>query len=293
MTLGPTDWLILAWLFVLGGTVGSFLNVVVHRLPAGMSLVKPPSHCPACGEPIRWYDNVPVFAWMWLRDRCRDCGARISPRYPMVEALTAGLFVLLGALGPVAGGSNLPARPVEAADGLVFPERSFVELCGICGYHLLLLCTLLCAALIAWDGRRVPGRLFLPALVVGASAPLMWPQLLPVPVTGAWIGWVRGGIQTSIGGLAGGGIGWLASRPLPSGRRAGLWLGMVSAGVYLGWQAGLILGALVGGVSLLGRRARGPRASSSPSSALAWLGAGALAWIVGWSWIDAWLPPPG
>ncbi len=76
-----------------GLVLGSFLNVVIHRVPRQMSLLKPPSHCPACGELIRWYDNIPVLSWLLLRGRCRRCGARISLRYPAVELTTALLLV--------------------------------------------------------------------------------------------------------------------------------------------------------------------------------------------------------
>ncbi len=82
--------------FALGAIVGSFLNVVVYRLPAGLSVVTPGSHCPACRRPIRWFDNVPIFAWLWLRGRCRDCAAPIAMRYPMVEFSTAVLFLSIG-----------------------------------------------------------------------------------------------------------------------------------------------------------------------------------------------------
>ena len=77
---------------VLGALIGSFLNVVVYRLPLGESLVSPGSHCPRCNSPVRTRDNVPVLSWLLLRGRCRDCGAPISPRYPAVEALTAICF---------------------------------------------------------------------------------------------------------------------------------------------------------------------------------------------------------
>jgi leader peptidase (prepilin peptidase)/N-methyltransferase len=79
-----------------GGLVaGSFLNVVIARLPDRRSLVRPRSQCPGCGAPIRPYDNVPVLSWFLLRGRCRSCGERISSRYPLVEALTAGLCALV------------------------------------------------------------------------------------------------------------------------------------------------------------------------------------------------------
>lgn len=77
---------------VLGLLVGSFLNVVIHRVPAGLSLVSPGSACPACEHPVRAYDNLPVLSWLVLRGRCRDCRAPISFRYPLVELATAILF---------------------------------------------------------------------------------------------------------------------------------------------------------------------------------------------------------
>jgi leader peptidase (prepilin peptidase) / N-methyltransferase len=86
------------WIAVaaLGGLlVGSFLNVLIARLPEGESLVHPGSRCPHCGHPVRPYDNVPVLSWLWLRGRCRDCGQPISARYPLVEALTGVLCALV------------------------------------------------------------------------------------------------------------------------------------------------------------------------------------------------------
>jgi leader peptidase (prepilin peptidase) / N-methyltransferase len=78
---------------VLGAVFGSFLNVVAYRLPRRESLIRPASRCPACGAPIRPYDNIPVLSWLLLRGRCRSCAAPISVRYPLVEALTAALCV--------------------------------------------------------------------------------------------------------------------------------------------------------------------------------------------------------
>ena len=79
--------------FIFGAAVGSFLNVVVYRLPAGLSLLYPPSHCPKCETRLKPYDNVPVLGWLWLRGRCRNCNLPISIRYPMVEFSTGALFV--------------------------------------------------------------------------------------------------------------------------------------------------------------------------------------------------------
>ncbi|MCZ7530931.1 MAG: prepilin peptidase [Acidimicrobiia bacterium] len=80
-----------------GLAVGSFLNVVIWRVPRHESIVHPPSHCPSCDTPIRPYDNIPVVSWLLLRGRCRDCGAGIAPRYPLVEAGTALAFGMVGA----------------------------------------------------------------------------------------------------------------------------------------------------------------------------------------------------
>lgn len=90
---------------LLGACIGSFLNVVAWRLPRDESVLHPGSHCTRCGSRVRWFDNVPVLAWLWLRGRCRDCHSRIALRYPLVELISAGLWVALlhagpGGLGP-------------------------------------------------------------------------------------------------------------------------------------------------------------------------------------------------
>ncbi len=88
--------LYLFWIYsgLLGLLVGSYLNVVIYRLPRRLSTVSPRSRCPACGTPIRPFDNIPVFSFLWLRGRCRTCGIRIAWRYPAIEAFTGLLFVL-------------------------------------------------------------------------------------------------------------------------------------------------------------------------------------------------------
>jgi leader peptidase (prepilin peptidase)/N-methyltransferase len=109
------DWIWLVFIFVFGCCIGSFLNVVVYRLPRGESLVRPPSACPKCGERIRFYDNIPLVSWLLLGRKCRHCKAPISARYFIIELLTGlvftGLFVLYfridlwGGIGPfLAGG---------------------------------------------------------------------------------------------------------------------------------------------------------------------------------------------
>jgi leader peptidase (prepilin peptidase)/N-methyltransferase len=95
MIVAEPDWPGLLFVFAFGLVVGSFLNVVIHRLPRGASIVTPRSHCPACTAPIAPWDNVPLLSYLWLRGRCRRCAARISPRYPAVELLTGLVFVAL------------------------------------------------------------------------------------------------------------------------------------------------------------------------------------------------------
>jgi leader peptidase (prepilin peptidase)/N-methyltransferase len=83
-----------AIIFAFGASVGSFLNVVIYRVPEKLSLLHPPSRCPTCHHQLRPYDNVPVLGWLWLKGRCRYCRTAISPRYPLIEALAGGLFLL-------------------------------------------------------------------------------------------------------------------------------------------------------------------------------------------------------
>jgi leader peptidase (prepilin peptidase)/N-methyltransferase len=88
-------WLFASFVFAIGAIVGSFLNVVIHRYPREESVVFPPSHCPHCAAHIRAYDNVPIFAWLWLRGKCRNCRGPIDVRYPLVELANALFYVAL------------------------------------------------------------------------------------------------------------------------------------------------------------------------------------------------------
>ena len=85
--------MVIAFFFLFGLIIGSFLNVCITRIPEGVSIVSPGSRCPACGTPIKAYDNIPVLAWIWLGGKCRTCGEKISSMYPVIELLTALLFV--------------------------------------------------------------------------------------------------------------------------------------------------------------------------------------------------------
>jgi leader peptidase (prepilin peptidase) / N-methyltransferase len=129
----------------LGAILGSFLNVVVWRLPRRESLVRPGSRCPSCERPIAPYDNVPVLSWLLLRGRCRHCGARISPRYPLIELLTAAAFAAVVAV-----------RGFD--DGLVL-ELPFVA-------------CLIALAGIDFDHQLLPNRIVYPMAVYGVAATL-------------------------------------------------------------------------------------------------------------------------
>lgn len=299
--------ILVVWLAALGGAVGSFLNVVIYRLPAGESLVHPGSHCPACRHPIRWYDNVPILSWFVLRGRCRDCGSPISMRYPLVEAITAALFVAVGAMEGLSGGANLPLPPVATVGGVVLPPLDSAQSAAIVAYHLLLLCTLLAATLIQHDGNPPPGRLFAPALAVGWVAPLAWPCLHPVSALGTLgvdlpgpaTGLVDGTAGLGLGALLGFGL-WRAGVEILAeldlgpvapfwlwcaageGRYAGPLWAPACVGLFLGWQAALVLvpGTIVGLVAfaLLKRVIR--RLPHLPPTA--WLALGTVTWIVLW-----------
>ena len=288
LSFAPAETLIAVWLFAMGGAIGSFLNVVVYRLPAGLSIDRPGSHCPTCKHPIRWYDNVPILGWVMLRGRCRDCGEPFSIRYPLVEAATAGMFLTVALFEGISGGANLPPRPWAVVDGMILLPLSNVQLAAIVAWHLLLLSTLTAAVLIEFDGQRPPVRLFGPAAVVGLLAPAIWPCLHPVPV--AWgLDGVSAGLADSLAGLAAGLLGGLAVAYLagPSQRR-GLLSVSACTGLYLGWQAVVVLAVVAALMDLVTRPVRRvlPRLGRAPATI--WLAAGSLVWILWWNRLIEW-----
>jgi leader peptidase (prepilin peptidase)/N-methyltransferase len=145
---------ILVLVTLLGLAVGSFLNVVVYRVPLGLSVVHPPSACPGCGTPIRARDNVPVLSWLLLRGRCRTCGERISARYPAVELVTGAAFLIVAQhFAPrVAAGDTAPAVLGETAVAIAF---------------LYLAAISIALAAIDLETRRLPNAIVLPAYLVG------------------------------------------------------------------------------------------------------------------------------
>ena len=131
---------------VFGAVLGSFLNVVIHRVPLGESLVAPGSRCPSCRTPLAPYDNVPVVSWLVLRGRCRHCGAPISPRYPLVELITAVAFAAVVA--------------VRGADADLVLELPFVAcLIALAGIDL--------------DHRLLPNRIVYPMAAWGLIASVL------------------------------------------------------------------------------------------------------------------------
>jgi prepilin signal peptidase PulO-like enzyme (type II secretory pathway) len=156
-----------AWFFVIGACLGSFLNVVIYRLPQGMTLLGQ-SFCPCCRCPISMRDNVPIVSWFRLRGRCRNCDCRISGRYWMVE-LAVGLLVLGLAVVEIAGGGiNLPIGQAHYW-GFAFNLFGFRPELFVClTVHALLLITLLAGALIDADGHWPP-----PVMVLGVFCVLI------------------------------------------------------------------------------------------------------------------------
>jgi leader peptidase (prepilin peptidase) / N-methyltransferase len=223
------DLLLALLAFVLGLIFGSFGNVVIHRVPAGESVVRPPSACPSCGQQIRPSDNIPVVSWLLLRGRCRGCGAPISPRYPLVE-LTCGLLF--------------------AAVVLRFGLDWVVP-----GY-LVLVWALLCLALIDAATRRLPNAItykLAPALLVliGAGA---------IANGEPWAA-----LRALLGGVAGFGALLVLALVSPKGMGMGDVKLAASLGIalgYLGWGhvvLGIFGGFFLGGVVavvLLGLRLR-------------------------------------
>ncbi len=128
--------------FVLGLTVGSFLNVVIHRVPEGESVVRPRSRCPGCRTRIAAFDNVPVLSWLWLRGRCRHCGVGISARYPLMELLTGFVFAALAwrlGLHPLLPVMFAFASLLIAAAGIDFDHQFIPDGISVGGAALALL----------------------------------------------------------------------------------------------------------------------------------------------------------
>ena len=278
---------VLFFLFVLGLCIGSFLNVCIHRFPAKRrlrdqlwALTSHSSGCPRCSSSIRWHDNVPLLGWLLLRGRCRSCRLSISVRYPLVELLTAVLFVVLYQCempldfrgGVSTGGLQSSVGPQAA-----FPQSSVeVWLHVRYGLHVAMLCCLIVATfidLVLWiipDGSTVPLMLFsllvhtlsgqcwiVPLWFQDASVASTLRAVLPESVSWLMFSWdglsfatayphVHGFLVSVAGFIAGGGIVWLV-RVIGAFvlRREAMGFGdvvlMAMIGSVLGWQPVLVV----------------------------------------------------
>ncbi|GAB4488250.1 MAG: A24 family peptidase [Thermodesulfovibrionales bacterium] len=210
--------------FVFGALVGSFLNVCIYRIPRGLSIVWPSSACPACGAPIRPWDNIPILSFLLLRGRCRACGARISLRYPLVEALNAALYVVL--LDRFWPGWQFPVYAAFCSSLIVI---TFIDL----------------------DFQIIPDRITLPGIAAGLLAGSL---LLPDPfLRAADLGWR----SSVIGAAAGFSIYYLiAELSVRLLKKEGMGGGdiklMAMIGGFLGWKGVLLttfLGSLSGSIA--------------------------------------------
>jgi len=253
---------------VLGAAIGSFLNVVIHRVPRGISVVTPPSACPQCATPIRPGDNIPVLSWLLLRARCRACSAPIAPRYAVVELVTALVFAGLAALAA----PTILTAPTAAASAAAVLE--LVALLWFAGIAIAL-------TAIDLDTHRLPDRIVLPSYAVLAA--LLGTAAL---LTGDGEGAARA--------AAGAGILFAFYLALALISPRGMGMGDVKLagviGLMLGWVgwAALAVGALaaflLGGLAavalILARRAR--RTTGIPFGP----------WMLGGAWIGILLGEP-
>lgn len=222
-------WLVLGCL-VFGLVIGSFLNVVVWRVPRGESIVSPPSACPSCGHQIRAYDNIPVLSWLVLHGRCRDCGEPISMRYPLVELGTACLFAVAALV--IGLDWALPAYLYFAAIAVAL-------------------------SLIDLDTKKLPNAIVLPSYPVALAL-----LLLPAALDPAWDSYVR----ALLGAVALFAFYFLLAFVYPAGMGFGDVKLAGVIGLYLGWLGwgplivgaflGFLLGAVVGGGLMVARRAK-------------------------------------
>lgn len=159
--------------FLFGACIGSFLNVCIYRIPLEQSVVRPGSHCFRCGKPVRWFDNVPIVSYLVLRGQCRDCGERFSPRYALVELLTAGLFVAIWLV--YAGGPG----------SLTLDPRVPV--------YWLFVSGLILGTFVDFDHLIIPDRVSIGGMIAGVLLSLLVPRLHDASL------WWQGGLRSLMG----------------------------------------------------------------------------------------------
>jgi len=165
-------WFYILSFFILGSCVGSFLNVVVWRLPRGENLSYPPSHCPKCNKPLKFYDNLPIIGWIKLAGKCRFCREPISVRYPIVETITALLFVFYYVMFYMLGFAPCaPATPMPAIGDRIplhGPPLVFSQTWPVYALYMLMICGLLAASLVDFELFIIPIQI--PWVIAGAGA---------------------------------------------------------------------------------------------------------------------------
>ena len=249
---GMPDFVGFAFSFVFGSVIGSFLNVVIHRVPNERSIVFPNSACPKCGAAIRGYDNVPIVSWLVLRGKCRSCMSPISARYPAVELLTAIVFTLV--YWQIGFGPFLPVALVfiSAIIALTFIDAEHMILPNVITYPLLIFSIL--------------ARILFPIFYAGNffSDVTVWP-LTALPPMPAWAVSLLGAI---LGALVGGGSLWIVGDAWKRLRGVeAMGLGdvkmMAAIGALMGWRLtllsiflGAFSGALIGSIIILRQKDR-------------------------------------
>ena len=217
-------------LFTIGTVVGSFLNVCIYRIPWEKSVIWPGSHCPRCMNAIAAQDNIPVISWIALRGECRQCGLRISPRYPLIEFLVGSLFVAVY-LCDVVFSKIIPwgALPIAIPIGLT--------------YHLIFVALLVTATFIDFDLFIIPDRITVTGVIVGLGVGAIFPDIRPEPAQAST---ALGGLRVGILGLfVGAGltqtvriIGSLVFRKEAMGFGDVTLMAMI--GAFLGWEAAVL-----------------------------------------------------
>ncbi len=250
-------WAWMVWLFVVGACIGSFLNVVIYRVPAGKSLIRPGSHCPKCNKPIRARHNIPIFGWLMLRGKCHDCAAPISVRYPLVELAVGTIFVVLAGLILGTNAMHLP-QSLRSTVKNYAAEDVWQWQTVLFAYHTVLACFLISAGLIAFDEMRQKAKLAGFAAFIGLAMPLFWPWLRPTHFLAQHeeFGRVFVAIWDGIFGFAAGiVIGYLVAFARKSRRsfRADIMSVLAVIGAFLGWQAVMTI-SVAAAVAELGRR---------------------------------------
>ncbi|MCL2723675.1 MAG: prepilin peptidase [Polyangiaceae bacterium] len=165
-------WLLRSAIVAFGLIWGSFLNVVIYRVPRGMSVVRPPSHCPGCGSPIAAYDNIPVLSYVILRGRARCCGVKMSPRYPLVELIGGALSYAIWTVIVLRLSGSTPVGRVAA----------------IYGADFALSLGLVAAAFIDAEYMFLPDSITLSGIVLGTTTATLRDLPLRASVTGAIVG---------------------------------------------------------------------------------------------------------